>query len=112
MSHTKGPWDVVGASLIRSVPGMAVIAAVSEPRGSEYVRYQELKLSSPDFYEARDNANLIASAPDLLEACKVAVNALTGHGSIKEEDLEEWAQLALHKCNLAIRKAEGCSKAS
>lgn len=68
-AHTTGPWEAVG-SLVRSprtaTGGGLLIAAVTDPDQSSFSA------------EAKANAQLMAAAPDLLEAGISAAGALQG----------------------------------
>ena len=82
MTHTPTPWTVAFATHIWSPVGKANIATVGEPRSptNQYVGYEELRLSSPDFHEACANAEFIVQAcnsyADLLAACKLLIGRL------------------------------------
>ncbi len=67
--HTKGPWN------IRELPGGSQIhGSIGPPLGGPPVFAE---CFGPN-HEA--NARLIAAAPDLLEACQIALNDLSGPG--------------------------------
>jgi hypothetical protein len=72
---TPGPWLAHG-DLVWSAEGKATICAVSEPRGSDVVRYVRLEFGK-GYKEAFANADLIAHAPAdiayLLDALPLAV---------------------------------------
>jgi hypothetical protein len=90
MKHTKGPWrvqkgkSVEGEYSIESWDGnIATISLMEdEPEGIE---------------EA--NAHLIAAAPELLEACKLAYEKL--------DNITAYHQVIFEKIHSAINKAEG-----
>ncbi len=73
--HTPGPWEVSGAThVVHFGDDGANICTVSEPRpDDQIVGYHELELFSKDFHEACANAQLIAAAPDLLDALRAVV---------------------------------------
>ena len=79
--HTPGPWEADGEGYIFG-PGTSMIA---ETRGW-----------GDDSINEVANARLIAAAPDLLEACKLALNAFEKNHCIDWNDLSR-----------AIAKAEG-----
>lgn len=70
MTHTSGPWKIWGATIIYSESGKATVAAAGEPRGNRFIKYEDVKVGSPDFKEACANARLIAAAPDMLDLLK------------------------------------------
>lgn len=64
MSHTQGPWEIVRANGGRAISiksGHASVARISTTN-----------------INARANADLIVSAPDLLEACQSAMRGEPG----------------------------------
>ena len=80
MTHTKGPWSV-------RMPTEFLNQAAIEPCiGCVYGAGEELQA----------NANLIAAAPELLEALEVII-----------EDLEEGAKPRMKLARAAIAKAKG-----
>jgi hypothetical protein len=101
MSHTPGPWEIDGATIIWSPNGKATVASVGEPRASKFVEYRRLSISSPDFNEACANVRLIAAAPELLEALKAYQRA--GFGRSTDPHLQGEAY---DKAIAAIAKAE------
>ena len=64
MTHTKGPWEVIGGTVIHAEIEEIIVATV--PEENAVLR----------FNETRANARLIAAAPDLLEVLKNLVNNL------------------------------------
>jgi hypothetical protein len=87
--HSPLPWEV-HADLIWSPEGRAVIAAMCEPRGSKFVSYAQLQVTSPDFEEAYANRNLIVTAVNnharlvaenaaLRKGATAAIHALEGY---------------------------------
>ncbi|MDM0041858.1 hypothetical protein QTI05_22650 [Variovorax sp. J22R193] len=74
--HTKGPWEVHGATMVWAPAASANIAAVSTLRDSQCVEYKRPSINSPDFAEIAANARLIAAAPELLKAAHAAIGAL------------------------------------
>lgn len=89
MSHTKGPWHVTayryGVYHGSQEDYRSMIASVT-PANSE---------------EGMANAHLIAAAPDLLAACKLALDCIP-HCNGPGRDMT-----AVETCILAIAKAEG-----
>jgi hypothetical protein len=100
--HTPGPWEVCsdGAGwYIEAMPEREhSLAHISSPE------WQESPDTSID--EAEANARLIASAPELLEACKMIVE----YDEDVEESGGEFLRLyikALNAARAAIAKATG-----
>jgi hypothetical protein len=91
--HTSGPWTALAPA-----PGYRARWRVCT--GNELL----LKLSLAFNTEA--NAQLIAAAPELLEACKATWEALDEWATEREPNLEEIAQLR-EQARQAIAKAEG-----
>jgi hypothetical protein len=66
--YTPGPWKVVGGTVI-----------MTDEENSSWIG--NVPAANPEhdkFFEDRENARLIAAAPELLEALKNALYALTG----------------------------------
>jgi hypothetical protein len=82
--HTPGPWSLNGVDCILSVHGNRTIAKVFHPS---------------------DDARLIASAPDLLEACRFFVDAFPGREVSQLGNGK--ARQAYDRCVAALAKAEG-----
>ena len=92
MKHTKGKWEVKQAdSKTVVVCGSMVIASDL---------YDENE--SPSIEEIDANANLIASAPDMLKA----LNGILGYFSEYEEDYSEKLE-CFENARKVIAKAEG-----
>lgn len=92
--HTPGPWKYDGA-------GFGNIRPVKET-GRNIVYFGRAE-GSEEFKERDANARLIAAAPDLLEACKLALERLRP-GNIRKDFSGHVAYAAL---GAAIHKAEG-----
>ena len=73
MRHTPGPWEFVFDVAYTS--GQHPEPDYEYARISSDKRFNIAKIY-PDSEEWRANARLIAAAPDLLAACKVALNAI------------------------------------
>lgn len=97
--HTPGPWHVT--------------EEIDRFHGGETIRPGDGRTASPvavicDFNrydrddERRANAQLIAAAPEVLEALKFSVSVHKSHGLY---DLSE--RMAVQKAETAIAKAEG-----
>ena len=87
--HTPGPWhrSTLKGGLIVYGPDGYAIANAQVWHG----RHEE--------FSAEGNAQLIAAAPELLEACEWALDALVAHKAGKSESGK--------KCAAAIAKATG-----
>ena len=73
-THTKGPWELIGAQGTAIWAGDKIIASMSETRSNHA--------------QARIDARLIAAAPDLLEAAE-SVLAAHNAGANPEDALAE-----------------------
>ena len=118
--HTPGPWKVSGSCRVKEAAGgtfyhvaHVVLADDSDPnpcvaevgsRGRYCSRAREAHRPGP---EQAANARLIAAAPDLLAACRLAVDALTRTRT--PEEAAEWdgEMQALLACSATIARAEG-----
>ena len=109
MTHTPTPWKVWGASIIYSEEGKATIAAVSEPRGSQFVAYQPLEIGSPDFKEATANAAHIVSCVNeregLLANLKNCINRLRNQGDCSQIT-QEMNDAVVKDAEAALAQAE------
>ena len=83
-THTPGPWTVCADNAIEIREGSYYLERVSPELG--------LRIKDAD-------ANLIAAAPDLLDACELVDRAATGDGVEMST--------AVDACLLAIAKAKG-----
>ncbi len=88
MKHTAGPWKVVTSWNDYMVEG---------PNGEEII-WQDGNYDTPTI--KLEDARLIASAPELLEACKLALDA-------NFDCNDQWAINLRRKLENAISKAEG-----
>lgn len=102
MKHTKGPWSIDNVFIVNSEDELiAQIDPVHENDISVYMRNTK---------EARANAKLIASAPELLEACKnidrffYGENGHTWRGELNMKGILEYASKI--SISIAIAKAE------
>lgn len=100
--HTPGPWV---AKTRKTIYGFAnevwMFIGKTEPRATGYAYFDIQPYSRPE--EAEANARLIASAPDLLAACKQFAAAM--RKGEKPELL--WLIEALHVADAAVALAEG-----
>jgi hypothetical protein len=92
--HTPGPWNT-GNSINEFKEGSAWTVPVWSHNGPEWGK-MAAEAIAPTREMAQANARLISAAPDLLEACKIALNAFEHNYAI------DWAVL-----QSAISKAEG-----
>lgn len=72
---TPGPYRTYGSLVYAPRTDTSrggTICEVSEPRASNYIRHEPLRLGSPDADEAYANAHLLAASWTLREACKAA----------------------------------------
>ena len=93
--HTPGPWQCIEYPKVFSINAQSKrqIAIMTEHHGDEPMTpMSQFKRSKQDEKDAR----LIAAAPDLLLACKAALEAFELNAAIDWNDLEN-----------AIKKAEG-----
>lgn len=101
MSHTPGPWRVGGVTQDHDCKMCPIFA------GSDRIAQV---LGGANTYEVEDwneedmaNARLIAAAPDLLMACKVALKRIGVDGCT----VGRFERDALDRIEAAIAKAEG-----
>lgn len=96
VTHTSGLWEKTGGSRFIHANGNVICRMGSGNRGpTVYARYYIEK------QEFEANASLIASAPELLEACKKALKVLR-----LDSDMEEDFALEINTLEQAIVKAE------
>ena len=97
MSHTPGPWQVQRRDMsIRDSKNRPVAGAIAHD-GTDVSR------------QAEDNANLIAAAPELLEALKVARKWMTEPREREPNYIFREHDEAVEFVDAAIAKAEGKS---
>ena len=99
MKHTPGPWEVS-----EEWHGDLYIDSYIEGEGDTALAKIVNNVCKTDQAEA--NARLIAAAPDLLEACKEALNVLEDWDDLNQpDDGPEWLFVTAMKD--AIAKAQG-----
>lgn len=110
MSHTPGPWHVFGGT---SVFSFDIVGPKAEDIG-----YANLSdgADEPTLYPAKENAQLMAAAPELLEALKAMEHTSMRLGITRgNDDDDAWAAAllahfeAIKQAREAIAKAEGRS---
>lgn len=94
-SHTPGPWRVQLQDDLSASGNGYVWAVKASHAGAEYVQ-------NPAYANSKANAVLIAAAPELLQACQLALVRLSGGSS---------AEIAFNK-NVADKIAEAINKAT
>ena len=95
MSHTPGPWKIThDYNIMKDNRGIANCGGYTVNTSN----WQEID------EENKANANLIAAAPDLLEACEVAHSILSKKLKRFRSPLE---QVAIDKLATAIAKTRG-----
>lgn len=102
--HTPGPWKT-SIDYGRN-PGSVIDASVLAPNGSEIARM--IHANAAISQAAESNANLIAAAPDLLEAAKEALPNLRWAETHLDGNSLAWREL-IAKFESLIAKAEGRS---
>lgn len=107
MNHTPGPWEAVDNPDDKlSEIGMAAVIVDKKGNIVSYVSHD--KNSKPDMTEAMANADLIEAAPDLFEACRMALaflDEIVHKGNYMSGALDN----LIHQLNYAI-KAQGYSR--
>lgn len=106
MKHTPGPWIV---------PDDGTIGTVADSQGRVVAQAQQVTSADrhTDHAERRANAQLIAAAPELLEACKKTITWLAFNAGRMEADPNHHPQALknikedLDVVIAAIQKAEG-----
>jgi hypothetical protein len=96
MSETKftpGPWKTWGSCVFGDT---GTVCACGEPRATSTAEYTPLEYGSKDRAEAHANAQLIASAPDLLAACQFAYQSLLD-GDIDHAEIVAVLEVAIEK---------------
>lgn len=109
MSHTPGPWRVEKTPF---EPSPVIVGLMEEgPRPGDFLpnnpRCRVIAQCKGTDDEGKANAYLIASAPDLLEACKLSFAAL--HHDMEEGGAFQNEQL-VKMLRATIDKAEGRKK--
>ena len=92
--HSKGPWHRSGANTIHSKADRVIVCYVGTAD-------EEVREFNGERFEA--DADLVAAAPDLLEACEMAEACFV---SLFGEDANHRAP-ALDSLRAAIKKARG-----
>ena len=104
MEHTPGPWEVTGRNRLYISPiSLQCQDNESGSSGSDIGKGSQI-YTKRTIKEAQANARLIASAPDLLEACQYVVNYHREHDS---GEGELFGLDFVTTCINAIRRATG-----
>lgn len=107
MPHTPGPWQT---SIIRDEPnGNATCVLATVPYLGSFSVADCDTFGAKSFVsdnERIDNATLIAAAPDLLEACKAALEEFQHLGQALGEFTQPQMVEAWNKVEAAIAKAK------
>jgi hypothetical protein len=99
--RTAGTWALFGTS-VYSEEG--TVCALSEPR-SKFIEDKALDVHSPDFNEAMANGELIAAAPELLEAAERALAYMNTFLPVEGN-----GKSLIRQLRAAIAKAKGEAK--
>lgn len=100
--HTPGPWEVFAVMNIGEGQKKYIGGYIAGVR----VDVCQIQFTSTITKEERDaNASLIAAAPELLEACRIALQGLEDYGHNKEWENNLIADI--RTLQAAIAKAEG-----
>lgn len=79
--HTKGPWEIGHPSMMTVFGSHGFIGSDKVDqivaRCDSSIMFRRGATESELFHEAQANARLIAAAPDLLEACQLAIDQST-----------------------------------
>jgi len=98
--HTPGPWQRQGSHICTADPERAILAQVFNPG------------KRPGDYPLTENANLIAAAPEMLEALEKAKQFIQngiqyGYINMPDKDCGDSALETPAKIEAAIQKARG-----
>ena len=97
--HTPGPWKWYGPNLLCGGERQSENILNSADDGKPYGMHSALIEHHWDGDVAKANARLIAAAPELLEALRDLVDAMTGR--------LDGETIALHNALIVLAKAEG-----
>lgn len=89
--HTPGPWEIRGGKFVptQMAVGSKMYVIQTADEHNDNVGFACSWLDDPDtLKEARANANLIAAAPDLLEALIKLLEFWQPSGSPEEHDIQ------------------------
>lgn len=78
--HTPGPWEILSGKFVptQMAAGSKMYVIQTADKHNDNIGFACSWLDDPEtLKEARANANLIAAAPDLLEALESAITILT-----------------------------------
>ena len=100
--HTPGPWEILRRVDDDDLPS---VAQADGPVIAHVTCWTSKGKSDPETIEA--NANLIAAAPELLDACKGALHDLALAFVTVDGDADRIINSAAGRLMLAIARAEG-----
>jgi len=100
MKYTPGPWHVMR----NTETDLPVVCAVDGPMVAEVTKWTGRGTSDPDLIEG--NAQLIATAPELLKELKnITARFQFTIDTLKDGDIPHLYQDAVDEANAAIEKA-------
>lgn len=107
--HTKGPWFYNDGEKGKYFPH--VVLGGDNPKSGHYITVNTCGgHNGGQMNECQANARLIASAPDLLEACEAAlpwIGKMIADGAHMNSVAPNACVGAMQRMDAAIRKAEG-----
>lgn len=107
--HTPGPWTT--DSILSKEP-LDICLAYEVPGEGHPIALANVLYDEDDSpREAHANALLMAASPDLLDACKSAIQALGMHGPCRNNSCKDCTR-TWNKLHEAIAKAEGKTRSS
>lgn len=101
IKHTPGPWQVYRPNKFETGPTRIALANSNNPMSDEIC----VLYINPD--GSTGNAELIAAAPEMLEALKAIVKNM--RNPAQTDDFWQERTIAVELCEKAIAKAEGRS---
>jgi hypothetical protein len=110
-THTPGEWKADHCTIYSGKTILAVAYCEGNRELHPHIHEKEVLPDSEGYFGdgwevAWKNANLIAASPDLLAACKVALNAIRAH-NFKQSNLGNCIIEESFALITAIAKAEG-----
>lgn len=97
MAHTPGPWKVL---MVPSAP-IAGIVPAKKPKGVDPRSVEDIcQISLRTDYDNEANAKLIAASPNLLAACKLALETIQ-----KLAEQQGMSEKGCYKAEAALKEA-------